>query len=152
MSGAYPWKVCCLNGGLPALRFKACWVGSSVDAKMSVPRGVHADECFWSVGHQCLCPQGEPQPYTPTLPGDPPRPAGRSVSDSYQITACALGPRAHEILWMYFKSEASIFPDLFPCNQVLQACNQVLQAFKAKRSRGFHFLCLTPSQVGLSWG
>ena len=152
MSGAYSWKVCCLNGGLPALRFKACWVGSSVDAKMSVPRGVHADECFWSVGHQCLCPQVEPQPYTPTLPADPPQPAGRSVSDSYQITACAFGPRAHEILWMYFKSEASIFPDLFPCNQVLQVCNQVLQAFKAKRSRGFHFLCLTPSQVGLSWG
>ena len=43
--------------------------------------------------HQCLCPQGEPQ-LPPTSPGDPPRPAGRSVPGSYQITAFALRPGA----------------------------------------------------------
>ena len=62
------------------------------------------------VCHQCLCPQGEPQP-PPASPGDPPRPAGRSGPGSYQITVFALGPSVCEILCALFKTEVSISPN-----------------------------------------
>ena len=59
--------------------------------------------------HQCLCPQGGPQP-PPVSPGGPPKPAGRSGLGSYHSTAFALGPSAHENLCAPFKSEVSISP------------------------------------------
>ena len=64
---------------------------------------------LYYVCFQCLCPQGEPQPpFAP--PGDSPRPAGRCSPGSYQITAFALGPSAHEILCVLLKSEVCISP------------------------------------------
>ena len=40
--------------------------------------------------YQCPCPQGELQ-LRPVSPGDPLRPAGRSGSGSYEVTAFSLG-------------------------------------------------------------
>ena len=70
---------------------------------MNAPRYVH---------HQCLRPQGEPQPSPLPLPRDPPRPVGKPGPSSYKITAFALGPSAHEILCAPFKTEVSISPSL----------------------------------------
>ena len=47
-------------------------------------------------------------PFAP--PGDLSKPAGRCSPGSYQITAFALGPSAHEILCVLLKSEACISP------------------------------------------
>ena len=53
--------------------------------------------CVPWVSHSC-----------PIFPGDPPRSAGRSIPESCQITAFALGPGMCEILYSLFKSEFSI--------------------------------------------
>ena len=75
-----------------------------------------------------LCPQGEPQPpFAP--PGDSPRPAGRCSPGSYQITAFALGPSAHEILCVL--KVRSVFPPVF---------------------WGLSFWCQIPGLGSLTWG
>ena len=46
----------------------------------------------------------------PPPPGDPPRPAGRSGPSSYEVTAFAPGPGAHETLCAPSKSGVSVSP------------------------------------------
>ena len=61
--------------------------------------------------HQCLYPQGELQPLSPTSSEDSARPASRSGPSFHHIMAFALGPGACEILCVPFRSEVSVSPN-----------------------------------------
>ena len=128
---------------------RAWWVGPGLGARMSASRRAHADEYSPdisatsvyapSVGHSRPLPP-------PASPGDPPRPAGRSGPDTYQIAAFALGPGAREILHAPFMSEVSISPsppELLRSSPLL---------FKAKCSQGSSSRCQTPRLGSVMWG
>ena len=59
--------------------------------------------------HWCPCPHSEPH-LPSTFTGDPLRPAGRSGPGSYEVTAFALGPGAHETLCAPSQSGVSVSP------------------------------------------
>ena len=78
-------------------------------------------------------------------PGDPPRPEGRSVSGSYQITAFALGPGTCESFCAPFKTELSISPNPV---ELLQSS---LAGHQSQMLWGLLFLVLTPGLRSLTW-
>ena len=80
----------------------------------------------------------------PHLPGDPPRPAGRSVPGSYEVTPFPAGSQGTWdlcVLWEWH---------LFPLGLWL-SCDQALLAFKAKCSGVSSPWCQTPRLRSLTW-
>ena len=106
----------------------------------------------WGLCLQCPCPHSEPQ-LTPTSLGDPPRPAGRSGSGSYVVTALPWVP-VHVKPYVHLSRVESLFLSV-----LCSSCTQAPKAFKAKCSGGYSFQCQTPrlgslmgsSELSLLW-
>ena len=82
---------------------------------------------LWGVCHQCPCPHSD---HSLAPAGDSPRPAGRFVSGSYEISA---------LPWVPVQVKSCVHPprmeSLFP-PVLWSSCTQALLAFKAKCSGG----------------
>lgn len=104
---------------------------------MLATRKSHADNIPWYLWCQCPHPHSELKPPLGS-PGDSPRPTGRSGPGSYEVTAFALAPSAHETLYVASKSGVSVSPGIW-CSY-----NQVPLAFKDKRSGESSSPCQTP--------
>ena len=78
--------------------------------------------------------------------GDPPSSIGRSGLGSYRVTACMLGPGAHEILCAPFKSEVSLSPSPWGPLKLSPA------GLQSQMLWGLIFLCRTPGLKELNIG
>ena len=98
----------------------------------------------WGIHCQCPCLHSEPQ-LTPTSPGDPPRPAGRSGLGSYGGTALPWVPVHMKTCVPPARVKSLFLP--FPWS----SCTQALLSFKAECSGGPSSRCQTPSLESLMW-
>ena len=80
-----------LAWGIPALEPTGCWVGPGLGAKMTTSGRAHIDQYSPGLHSQYPCPHSELQ-LTPTTPGDPPVPTGKSSPGFCGVTALCWVP------------------------------------------------------------
>lgn len=92
-----------------------------------------------------LSPKREPQ-LSPASLGDSPYQAGRSSQGSLEITAFAVDPRVHEILYASSKCRVSVFP------RPLELLHSSPAGLQNQMLWGLLLLMPTPQTRNLTWG